>query len=167
MDGRNLECCVCNPIIWMAWVFLQLLTLGSSVGTTGDEQFSEHWENIDNFTVLAQEVTGIVFRLDPMETNNLHSYGFPDPVECQNVVPLAQSGMRKGSTCNNRPVITKHMDFELMGTPRYFNVYLRSIFCSVIVLAATNSEPYGALLKTRMKPSSSSNSAPAMMNSFS
>ena len=53
-----------------------------------------------------------------------------------------------------------------MGTPRYFKVYFRSIFCSVAVLAATNSEPNGALLKTRMKPSSSSNSAPAMMNVF-
>ena len=39
--------------------------------------------------------------------NDFGSYGFPDPVECQNVVPLAQSGMRKGSTGNNRPVITK------------------------------------------------------------
>ena len=34
---------------------------------------------------------------------------FPDPVECQNGVPLAQSGMSKGSTGNNRPVIAKHI----------------------------------------------------------
>ena len=43
-----------------------------------------------------------------------------------------------------------------MGTPRYFKVYLRSMICSVAILAATNSEPYRALLKTRMKSSSSS-----------
>ena len=29
-----------------------------------------------------------------------------------------------------------------MGTRRYLKVYLRSIICSVAVLAATNSEPY-------------------------
>ena len=29
-----------------------------------------------------------------------------------------------------------------MGTPRYLKVYLRSIICSVAVLAATNSKPY-------------------------
>ena len=62
--------------------------------TTGDGQFYEHWENLDCFTVLAQEVTGIVLRLDPMETNNLGSYGFADPVECRNVLPFSQSGMR-------------------------------------------------------------------------
>ena len=32
-----------------------------------------------------------------------------------------------------------------MGTPRYFKVYLRSIICSVAVLAVTNSEPYVAV----------------------
>ena len=32
-------------------------------------------------------------------------------------------------------------DFDLMGTPKYLKVYLRSILCSVAVLAATNSEP--------------------------
>ena len=83
--------------------------MDQSDGTTGDEQFNEHWENFDNLTVLAQHVTGIVFRLDSMEINDLGSYGFPDPVECQNVVPLAQRGMRKDSTCNNRPVITKYI----------------------------------------------------------
>ena len=30
----------------------------------------------------------------------------------------------------------------MMGTPRYLSVFLRSIICSVAVLAATNSEPY-------------------------
>ena len=33
----------------------------------------------------------------------------------------------------------------MMGTPRYLNVFLRSIVCSVAVLAATNSEPYVAV----------------------
>ena len=32
-----------------------------------------------------------------------------------------------------------------MGTPKYLRVYLRSIICSVAVLAATNSEPYVAV----------------------
>ena len=32
-----------------------------------------------------------------------------------------------------------------MGTPKYLNVSLRSIICSVAVLAATNSEPYVAV----------------------
>ena len=32
-----------------------------------------------------------------------------------------------------------------MGTPRYLKLYLRSIICSVVVLAATNSEPYVAV----------------------
>ena len=32
-----------------------------------------------------------------------------------------------------------------MGTPRYLKVYLRSIICSVAVLAVTNSEPYVAV----------------------
>ena len=59
--------------------------------------------------MLAHEVTGIVFRLDQMETNNHDSYGFPDPVECQDVVPLAKGGMRKAGTGNNRPAITKHI----------------------------------------------------------
>ena len=31
-----------------------------------------------------------------------------------------------------------------MGTPRYLRVCLRSIICSVAVLAATNSDPYVA-----------------------
>ena len=30
----------------------------------------------------------------------------------------------------------------MMGTPRYLSVFLRSMICSVGVLAATNSEPY-------------------------
>ena len=33
-------------------------------------------------------------------------------------------------------------DFDLMGTPKFLRVYLRSIICSVAVLAATNSEAY-------------------------
>ena len=31
------------------------------------------------------------------------------------------------------------------GTPRYLSVFLRSIICSVAILAATNSEPYVAV----------------------
>ena len=48
--------------------------------------------------------TEIVFRLQlaPMEINDLGSY-----VESQNVMLLAQSGMKKSSTGANRPVITK------------------------------------------------------------
>ena len=48
----------------------------------------------------------IVFRLDAVKIYDFISYGFPDPVECQNVVPLAQSGMRKCSTCDNRSIVT-------------------------------------------------------------
>ena len=33
----------------------------------------------------------------------------------------------------------------MMGIPRYLTVFLRSIICSVAVLAATNSEPYVAV----------------------
>ena len=33
----------------------------------------------------------------------------------------------------------------MMGTPRYLSVFLRSMICSVAVLAATNSEPYVAV----------------------
>ena len=33
----------------------------------------------------------------------------------------------------------------MMGTPRYLSVSLRSMICSVAVLAATNSEPYVAV----------------------
>ena len=32
-------------------------------------------------------------------------------------------------------------DLVVMGAPRYLNVYLMSMICSVAVLAATNSEP--------------------------
>ena len=32
-----------------------------------------------------------------------------------------------------------------MGTPRYVSVFLRSMICSVVVLAATHSEPYVAV----------------------
>ena len=35
--------------------------------------------------------------------------------------------------------------FIMMGTPRYLSVFLRSIICSVAVLAATNSEQYVAV----------------------
>ena len=35
--------------------------------------------------------------------------------------------------------------FDLMETPRYLKVYLRSIIFSVAVFAATNSEPYVAV----------------------
>ena len=35
--------------------------------------------------------------------------------------------------------------FIMMGTPRYLSVFLRSMICSVAVLAATNSEPYVAV----------------------
>ena len=59
--------------------------------TTGDEQLLDHLENLDVFPALAQHVTEVVFRLDPMEINDFGSYDFPNPVECQNVVPLAQS----------------------------------------------------------------------------
>ena len=61
-----------------------------SHGTTGDEQHLDHWENLDVLPVLAQHVTEVVFRLNPVKINDIGSYGFPDPVECQNVVPLAQ-----------------------------------------------------------------------------
>ena len=33
----------------------------------------------------------------------------------------------------------------MMGTPRYLSVFLRSMICSVAVLAAMNSEPYVAV----------------------
>ena len=33
----------------------------------------------------------------------------------------------------------------IMGTPRYLSMFLRSMICSVAVLAATNSEPYVAV----------------------
>ena len=33
----------------------------------------------------------------------------------------------------------------ILGTPRYLSVFLRSMISSVAVLAATNSEPYGAV----------------------
>ena len=33
----------------------------------------------------------------------------------------------------------------MIGTPRYLSVFLRSMICSVAVLAATNSEPYVAV----------------------
>ena len=33
----------------------------------------------------------------------------------------------------------------MTGTPRYLRVFLRSMICSVAVLAATNSEPYVAV----------------------
>ena len=35
--------------------------------------------------------------------------------------------------------------FVMMGTPKYLSVLLRSMICSVAVLAATNSEPYVAV----------------------
>ena len=35
--------------------------------------------------------------------------------------------------------------FVMMGTPRYLSVFLRSMICSVVFLAATNSEPYVAI----------------------
>ena len=35
--------------------------------------------------------------------------------------------------------------FVMMGTPRYLSVCLRSMICSVAVLAATNSEPHVAV----------------------
>ena len=34
---------------------------------------------------------------------------------------------------------------SMIGTPRYLSVFLRSIICSVSVLAAMNSEPYVAV----------------------
>ena len=33
----------------------------------------------------------------------------------------------------------------MIGTPRYLSVFLRSMICSIAVLAATNSEPYVAV----------------------
>ena len=33
----------------------------------------------------------------------------------------------------------------MIGTPRYLSVFLRSMICSVAVLAGTNSEPYVAV----------------------
>ena len=63
------------------------------------------------FPLLAQHVTEVVFRLDPMKIDDISSYGFPDPVQGQNVVPCTQSGVGKGSTGHNRPVVTKHEGF--------------------------------------------------------
>ena len=103
------DCDVDDPIIWITWVLPQLLTLDQSDGTTGDEKFYDHCKNLDKFPVHAQHVTEIVFRLDPMKINDLGSYGFPDTVECQTVVPLAQSVMRKGTTGNNSTVIAEHI----------------------------------------------------------
>ena len=34
---------------------------------------------------------------------------------------------------------------DLMGTPQYLRMYLKSIICSVAVLAATISDPYVAI----------------------
>ena len=75
-----------------------------------------------------------------MKIYDLGSYSFPDPVECKDIVPLAQGLVRKGGTCDNR--LPNIYDFDLMGTPRYIRVHLMSIICSVAVLAATNSDPY-------------------------
>ena len=36
-------------------------------------------------------------------------------------------------------------DFDLMGISKYLRVYLKSIICSVPVLAATNSDPYATI----------------------
>ena len=74
----------------MALLFLQLLTLGSRVGTTSDEQLLDHGENLDVFLMLTKYVNEILFRLNPVKINDFGSYGIPDPVECQNVVHLAQ-----------------------------------------------------------------------------
>ena len=61
-------------------------------------------------------------------------------------MPLAQALVRKGGACYNRSVVTKHIyKFDLMGTPKYLSVYLKSLICSVGVLAATNSDPYVAI----------------------
>ena len=36
-------------------------------------------------------------------------------------------------------------DFVLIGTPKYPKVCLKSVICSVVVLDATNSDPYEAV----------------------
>ena len=88
VDNGNLECGVGNPFYWITWVFLQLQSWHQSDGTTGGEQLLDHWENLDRFPVLAQHLTEIVFGLDPMEVNDFGSYGFPDLVGCQCLIPL-------------------------------------------------------------------------------
>ena len=50
-----------------------------------------------------------------------------------------------GRTKDRRQILAKGAIFICLGhdgTPRYLSVFLRSIICSVAVLAATNSEPY-------------------------
>ena len=67
-----------------------------------------------------------------------HFGSYSDPVECKNVVPPAQIGMKKSRTGNNRPVVTKHTDFGLDGNTKISQGLPRvySLFGSC--LAATN-----------------------------
>ena len=46
---------------------------------------------------------------------------------------------------DHRSIVTKEKDLASMGAPRYLKLCLMSMICSVAVLAATNSEPYGAV----------------------
>ena len=71
----------------------------------------DHGENLDVFPMLAMHATEIVIRLNPVKIDDYGSYDFPDPVECQDVVPFGQGRMSMGSTGNNRPVISKHVGF--------------------------------------------------------
>ena len=64
-------------------------------GATCDEQLLDHGEMLDVLPVLSKHLTEIVLRLDPVKINDFGSYSFPDPVQCQNVVPLAQGSVRK------------------------------------------------------------------------
>ena len=53
----------------------------------------DHGENLDVFhvfTMFAKYVTETAIRWDPVKINDYSSYGCPQPVECQVVVPLAQ-----------------------------------------------------------------------------
>ena len=42
-------------------------------------------------------------------------------------------------------LLSNKYDFVLIGTPKYLKLCLKSIICSVVVLDATNSDPYVAV----------------------
>ena len=76
----------------------------------GPQVMGNFWV-IGKILMRSQCLLSMCIQTGPVKIYDFVSCGFPTPVEFQNVVPLAQSAMRKCSTGNNKPVATKHIGF--------------------------------------------------------
>ena len=91
--------------------------------------------------MLTENITLVLGRVTPVKNKYFGSYGFPNSMVRQYIVPLL--GREWGTVeLVTTGLLSPNMSaLDLIGTPKYLRVCLMSTICSVAVLAATNSDP--------------------------